>query len=245
MPKITEGGQYMRWLHEFLCSVSVAWLVLRREFVMERSSLLGTLVNYPPYRYLREYLYPDISRDHFYGRLADFIGLSLLCGLVIFFFLRLLSPFRLTKAFLHTIAGAIVIAGFPLMCLRDYGFLSFSARAARWPLLVEVLLVLACAAFYLYRRWPVPAPVSILLLALHVALWSWATESYVGWTWLAGMFRLANVPFGRWAIWWNDALLLIFIVFYPILGFCSSLAWGIYVRQTDEPRQTPKPVPAQ
>jgi hypothetical protein len=73
-------------------------------------------------------------------------------------------------------------------------------------LLLELLSVTVCAALYLYSKWPLPAWGTIALLLLHYSFWNWL---------------VSGGP-----LFWRDPFRLIF----PMAGFCSSLAWGYYVR---------------
>jgi hypothetical protein len=78
---------------------------------------------------------------------------------------------------------------------------------------------------FLYNRWPVPGWCSVLLLVGHFTFWYW-----LFW---ANFFS------------WRDAPAIYVGPIGPIVGFFSSLAWGLYVAQLAKTPQPPKPVPAE
>ena len=142
----------------------------------------------------------------------------------LFVAIGLLSGFSLTEFLLRTVAGPIAMAGLHLSCL--YPFKSYkSATAALWvPLEVLVVLVLA---FRLLRWRPsgLGFLLFLLLLVVHFGILVWAT----GHTFLPepGVF-LKNSAGWFWHFYQAEPIL------GPSLGFCSSLVWGLYVRQSPE-----------
>lgn len=74
-------------------------------------------------------------------------------------------------------------------------------------LFIEVVAAALCALLYLYGKWKLPSPISIFLLVLHFGFWSWGALHWLG-------------------LWMT----------YPLLGFCSALIWGLYVRRVAEAR---------
>jgi len=74
-----------------------------------------------------------------------------------------------------------------------------------FALYVEVVAAAVCVLLYLYGRWRLPSLVSILMLGLHFAFWFWGTARVI-WYWPV----------------------------YPLIGFCSAVVWGIYVKQSEQ-----------
>lgn len=214
-------GRFALFVHEILFSLNCTWLILRHDlYTLPASSvLLGALVGHTPYGYFHRYLYWRLG--HFYVNFADCIALSLISGVTLFLILRPLARFSLTRALLRTLAGLVAVVGFPLTCLYWPPFLQ--TVHARGLLEIEVVLATACAALYLYRKWPVTPAITLGLLVVHVGLWSWATDSYAGWKWSVLIF------YSHGSALLAESALLIYTISYPVLGLFSSLAWGIYI----------------
>jgi hypothetical protein len=158
-----------------------------------------------------------------------FAFLWALSAVVVFLCLRILGRFSFTHVFLRTFAGIVALAGFPLACVYVY-------RSLAWTL-VEAVAILVCACFYVFRSWPARAWWALLPLVLHSAFWTWAawdtrTLGHPGFLLLWPGYDLT------WLTHEYPNLI------YPLLGFLASVVWGLYVRQSAEPTQTPKPVPA-
>lgn len=207
----------------FLFSVNCVWLVLRHDLLTlpANSLLLGQLVNHSPYKHLHTYLYSRLG--HFYVNLADCIFLSLLVGAILFVALSLLAPFSVTDTLLKA-GGVLAFVGFPLVRLFWYPVVERVHAVGFFE--VETILVLVCIVLYLYRRWSISPGIMLCFLALHVGLWSWATDSYVGWNGLIFPFRSGDFP--------SQLVLTLHIISYPLLGFPSSLAWAAYIAQQDD-----------
>jgi hypothetical protein len=160
---------------------------------------------------------------------------SFLLAALIFIFLRLLARLSLTRAFLRTLAGGISLAGFPLfalwcpMCFFYYHEPHIEAHSF-W-LFLELAIILICTVLYYLRRWPIPAWVSIFLLSLHFSIWGWVTGCY-----LNPFSEVHYYSFGGLAFWFDS----MFCFGFPVLGFLSSLTWGMYVRLSTESAQVAK-----
>jgi hypothetical protein len=139
-------------------------------------------------------------------------GVALSLALCFVLVLRLLSLSLVAKEFLRSFVGILSLIAIPVCWLYvNYTLQHLSIPLAHgvdqlslfWPLL-ESLLAIVCAILYLSGKWPIPPWGSIVLLGLHWCFWGWR---------LFGPFFWARPPF------------LIFL----IVGFCSSLIWGLYV----------------
>ena len=70
---------------------------------------------------------------------------------------------------------------------------------------VEAVAAAVCVMLYLYGRWRLPSLINILMLGLHFAFWFWGTAR----------------EFWYWPV-------------YPLIGFCSAVVWGLYVKQSEQ-----------
>jgi hypothetical protein len=143
------------------------------------------------------------------GGLIAALGLALALGLGIFLLLRLLSSTRLAKEFLYWLGGIVSLTAFPACWF-------YVVREPPWPHvpnragpLLELGAAVFCALLYLYQKWRIPAWGGVGMLALHHAFWGW-------------------LFFG------GPSLLDPRYVVFPFAGFCSSLAWSLYVRQQQQ-----------
>jgi hypothetical protein len=140
------------------------------------------------------------------GYLAT-LGLALGLALCIFLGLQLLryvSP-PLMNEFLR-LGGVLSLLALPACWF--YVFRATERRMdgieSRAWLMVEVGIVTVLAFLHLFASWRIPSWVGVVFLILHNWFWGWQF-------------------FGRGAILYTPALI------FPLLGFCSSLAWAIYV----------------
>jgi hypothetical protein len=189
------------------------------------------------YSIVEKPLRPYVERLYQYSHIFEPITIleqvvwSFLLALYVFLLLRLLAWFSPTRAFLHTLAGTFAIAGFPLFAsCFPYDFLQSDVLRSRFAigfywLFLELAFVLVCGFLYYSRKWPIPAPLSILLLLLHFGLWAWVTASYVS------LFcETRYYGFGSFAFYIST----FFYFGFPVLGFLSSLAWGVYIKSSGD-----------
>ena len=203
-PRLTE---YVRWLHELSFSVYCALMVVVQLDQLESSVFLGRL-GYPLYAFYRllAYLYHRSSFSprrhvHFLALWFELAVLFLVC-------LRIVGRFAFGRAFVRRMAGFVAVAWYPLMyLLSSHPTTGRSLALERWSLeavvllWVEVVAVLTCVFFYLYRtRFP-NAALSICVLVLHFGFWDWL---------LCG-----------------DCILLYHG--YQLVGLCASVFWAFYV----------------
>jgi hypothetical protein len=147
-----------------------------------------------------------------------------------------LARFRVARALLCVSAGAVALAGFPVVALlypsSFFQTLAFEDRfAVGFPWLIcELVAVLACALLFSLDKWPVPAITSLVVCALHFGFWSWLTGMHV------------NIPDeGRryWSVralqhgplWLAFLLSIWFFWAFAVLGFLATLTWGFYLRR--------------
>jgi hypothetical protein len=127
----------------------------------------------------------------------------------------LLAEFSISAVLLRIFAGIVAVAGFPLAV----GYLSFRgylqmfgspARALfdayaphRW-LALETIVCVVCIFLFALPKWTIKTVWSLMLLALHFAIWAWLL--------LKGGQGAQSV--------------------YLLLGFPVALIWARYVRDT-------------
>lgn len=111
------------------------------------------------------------------------------------------------------LTGVVAVAGFPVAAL-------YVAHGGLLFIRLEVAASVVLVVLYYYRAWPAWAALSVILLVLHFGFWSWGFQNsnwpgwllfWPGWDWV---WRA-----GRWSS-----------LLYPLIGFSSSIAWGLYVK---------------
>lgn len=198
---------YRRHAHEVLFSLNlslVGLLTYSLNGTFDISTGLGRRLNTYAGLHLHSNLGPDIA----------FFALGLLLASSLFLILRLSSNTAVASGFLRWVAGFSSLLALPAHWLYS---IHLSPQPPGLPdppplwLVAELAAAAACAAVYVYARWPLPAWLNVGLLVLHFGFW--------GWLFLGGpYFWLA--PFQS---------------VFPLAGLCSALAWGLYVS-----RQRPK-----
>ena len=193
--------QHVRWLHELLFSAYCAVLWLERLVAVEGSVLMAWLV------YLPNVLYGLLAhlcqRPYFSPpRLLAFFALWFQLSVLIFVFVRILGRTAPARNLVRRMAGFVTVALYPSFCLRYSSFAGAFPVATPW-LVVELVLMVVCVAFHLYRRSPTNAAASILVLAVHFGFWAWVTWQ-------------------NWTVW--------SLSLHVLLGFGASVAWYFCVR---------------
>jgi hypothetical protein len=188
-----------RHLHEILFSLSIAFLGVSLLFI----AVPGTG---DPFSRLevRINLFLHVRQTDFIrGYLACAIPSAIL-ALCIVMMLQLSSGTRLTKELLRSVSGVMLLLGPPVFWFCYYQVVGWPfGWPYRWAPF-ELTVVVVCVALYLRDKWTFPAWVGVSLLLAHYVFWYWTPSTNPG---------LANYA-GPIA---------------PILGFCSALAWGMYV----------------
>src|SRR5579864_6811156 len=111
---IPRSSTWLRWTHEYLLSLNLAWSIVWIERV--RTKILGG-------HFLAHFVsglvggaYQLVSPIGGYTILEQVVW-SLVLATIVFFLLRLLSGFAVTNTVLRTIAGALAITAFPIAAL--------------------------------------------------------------------------------------------------------------------------------
>jgi hypothetical protein len=155
-------------------------------------------------------------------RLTDFLlfylELFLIPAVAMFLCLLVMRRFSFTRALLRRIGGILAVAGFPLVCMYSRG---------TDVLLLEVSLPMSaiCFVLWVYGKWPVSTPVNICLLVLYYTLcvlFSGGPHSS-NWGWARGIWEY-----------------LYFV--YPTVGFCYTIVWAAYFRQSESSELHSSPV---
>ncbi len=220
-----KARKWVRWVHELLFSFNFAWITTRYEGIRG-----GGLVPWLPNSRFSSIVY--VFLEHLSWRLhiqeppsvLVLEVLSFFVAIVVFLVLRLLARFSLTGGFLRTFVGVFAIAGFPFfaLCYPWALFQPFQIEShGLWFFVCEAVVAFICGILYYLRKWPLPALFSILLLLSHFGLWGWETWNYVS------IPREIQI-YGFWSlgIWVSTT----FYFAFPVFGFLSSLAWGVYSR---------------
>jgi hypothetical protein len=200
MPRLKQAA---RWLHEITLSALLAMMIMVEQTNREGSSLLGWIS-----RPLHP-LYPFVERlrpwtDAYLWRNPTFYFLWIFLALVMLVVLRLCELNVLSRRILKFIAGILIVAGFPLFCLKY--LLMPSYADTRW-LLLETVVAIAFAVLYQRRRLPAKAHWSIAVLAVHFGLWAWISQE--------------ALDHESW-------------MFCLLLSACSCLGWSLWVRLPDQ-----------
>ena len=173
-----------------------------------------------PFAWPTRYLYfwhphaVSLSRIDF---LVFYSELFLILAFAVFSCLRLIRRFSLAQVLLRAIAGAMAIVGFPLVCVYRQGLPFFLFD-------VEFLLAAVCFLLWANRNWRVPASLSVSLLALHYAFWSFFGAGFhlVSWRW----------TFEIWDYAWLVS---------PALALSYTLVWATYFRHSGANEQSISP----
>jgi len=186
---IYENG-YLRVLHELLFSLNIA-------MALTSAVILGPGVFVPFVRFAG-YVNQQLGRKFMNtagGYVAYFVFVAILTA-SLFAILRLFRQTALMRPIVVFVAGLFAVGAAPacwFYIVHWYGW---------YP--AESIFFILCAALYLARKWPIPAVVTVLLVAIHYGFWGLRFWEYTH----------------------NPAEVLI-----PAVGCFSCLTWGVYVRQ--------------
>jgi hypothetical protein len=204
------------WTHEFLFSLNCSWVWIWIErgrpswpFLVERSPRLMRL--YGSFRLSEP---PTV---------LDQVMWSLVLGVLIFLVLRVIAHLDVTRFVLCTFAGGFALVAFPAFYLFFPAHALGPFETLRHPiaLLVELVVVVVFGSLFYLKRFPIPFAASIVLLLLHFGLWACVTSSYVN----------VHSEISRYGLWnpgtWIST---VFYCGFPVIGFLSTVAWGLYIR---------------
>jgi hypothetical protein len=196
------------YVHEILFSWSIAFLAVSLIF------LFAFNLSIP-------FIHLEVSINHFVGvRQTDVIRgyltyliASTMLALCIGTSLHISSSTQTTKWVLCSGSGLILLLSPAIFwfCYYQVGGWPFG-----WPYRwspVELAAAVSCMTLYLLGKWSVPGWINTLLLAAHYNFWYWTQASNPEKANYAGPIA-------------------------PIVGFCSVLAWGVYVTRRAKPWDT-------
>jgi len=201
---------FIRPIHEFLFSLNLGLV-----WVLERS--LGSnsfWVLRLQYR-INSFLHLNSHSD--IGAYAAALGLALGLAVGIFLLLRVFVNTFLATEILRSVAGIAALMSFPACWFYVVPVMKQSpiSTGERVWLLAELGSAILCASLYFCRKWPLPTWVGVGLLVFHYGFWG-------------------CVFFGTGFVF--DPRYFIF----PLVGLCSSLAWGVYVGERSRRVETSK-----
>jgi len=223
---IRQSTKRLRLIYELLFSIYLPFLIVSAHEGEAGGRWAIRLIHWGV---LHGYLHQNVGMEDNRIFFADFL-LVWLSAILIFLLLRLFARFSITHVVLRSLAGLVAVAGFPLASMYVRSGRMLSPEAAL--LLAGVCLVLFLWA---YRKWRVPMLLNIFLLLLYFAVWATPLTggtSLEGASWILiwpGLWRWVS---GFWKYGW---------LIYPLLGFCSTLFWAAYFRQSEAGEQPSAP----
>jgi hypothetical protein len=139
---------------------------------------------------------------------------------LIFVLVRLLRGFHRIDFILLSFTGFVAMAGYPIVSLYS--------RTVQAPFMtVELLLAIGCFTLWAWRKWPVSAPLTTLLLIVHFSLWA----SFSTFPFLCCLYLWPG-----WVWNWGGNIGAKMRLVYPLLSLCSALLWTIAARQAGKIR---------
>ncbi len=202
---------YLERIHEFLFSayfsLLFAWAEETRPFrgsIQGRYSIPWSMQG----RFIR-FWHPHAVALGPTDFLMFYLELFLVPAAVMFLCLVVIRRFSLTRFLLRPLGGLLAVVGLPLVNLYHLD---------RRLVLLEFALALSVICFVLWacQKWPLSTPVSIFLLIVYYvvcSLFGGGPGSF-NWGWAHGI----------WEYLW---------LVYPVLGFCYTLVWAAYFRQSE------------
>lgn len=195
-----DQGRHDRYLeisHDFLFSLNIALLVR----LVNAQTSLSTLE--PDFTF-RINAALGLNPHMYFGGYIAFFVLALGLASALYVLLWILASF--VSTFFRSSYGFVSMTALPLTWLASttiHQVLPGLPNPPRAWLLLELVAVVICSVLFLVRRWPLPDWASVALLAMHFVFW--------GWLFMGGIY------------FWLAPTKLVF----PLVGFCSCIAWGI------------------
>ncbi len=137
-----------------------------------------------------------------------YLEIYIIPAIIIFGLLQLAKRFPHRDVFLSVLGGIMAIGGLPLAII-----LAISHDPLAIAPYSELIVAGVCFLLWVYGKWPLSSGTNVLLLALHLSIWSLAG---------AGL----TLSYGREWSFWRYARLI-----YPALGLGYTLLWARYIRQ--------------
>jgi hypothetical protein len=153
----------------------------------------------------------DLDPHSKVGGNTAFLALAVGIGLATWLLLWAVSWNTVVRQLLRSIAGVGSLVALPVAWLyiaHRHGVPAGLPNPPSAVLYLELAAATVCSILYLLSIWRLPVWSSIALLGVHFVLW--------GWLLLGGPY-----------FWLMPVELL-----FPLVGFSSSLAWGIYVARS-------------
>lgn len=198
---MTPTKNWMTRLNELLFSLNLSLLIVSEEASKEGSRFLGVL-GYPLYHSLYPLLARAYHRPSYHPTLLlETFELWVLLAATFFVAIRLMGWAFAKRALLGVVPGLVAVAGFPAYSMSITVMTGPSGGARQW-LLIELAAACLCVFLYFFRMWSVNRVFSALILGLHFGIWIWMS----------------------WAHLWFS-----FLVIYGLLGYCSTVVWGVAV----------------
>jgi|HubBroStandDraft_6_1064221.scaffolds.fasta_scaffold01726_14 hypothetical protein len=210
-------ANHLRITSEFLFSLNIALL-----FVLVRS-----MVRVLPWQDTLQFRINGFFDLHPHSRVGAYgsvFGIAFVLALCIFLVLRLFSFIFVGDLFLRFVVGFVSVFALPVAWLdvsQSGGLPSYFPSPSHIWLLVELGATFVFISFYLLKKWVPLLWVAIAWLILHFSFWSWI--------FFDANFRIFLVP-SR--------------LIFPLVGFLSSVTWGLYVSKQHSYTAPPHTPPA-
>jgi hypothetical protein len=163
---VAKNNDYLRYLHEFAFSLSLAIVVVwGKSATSPRFVLLERVKSlFPPHE--------PFSDNHAAGYPA-FAVLVAILATCIFLVLRALARWAWTVSFLRWMGGIVALMAVPgcwFYIITNLGLSRYQPTSS-W-LLLEGVVIIPFGLFCLHTRRPIRVWTAIVLLVVHYALWS-------------------------------------------------------------------------
>ena len=187
-----------RYFHEVLFSFSVVFFIVSLVFLFEPKFSVPFVRLEISINHLVHIRQTDLIRGY-----LEYSIPAMMLAFCIGIPLHVLSRTLLTNYILRSVSGILLIFSPPVFWICYYQLLGWPfGWPYRWAPL-ELAVAGLCLACYLLGWWNIPWWFGLLLLAGHYNFWYWVPSS------------------NPWKADYAGPIA-------PILGFCSTLAWGIY-----------------
>jgi hypothetical protein len=194
----------LRYFHEALFSLSISFLAVSLIFLFAPNLSIPFVHLEVSINRLLHIRQTDLIRGYLEYSISSAI-LAFCIGML----LRIFSRTRVTKEILRSASGIALLLAPPAFWFCHYQVVGWPfGWPYRWAP-VELAVAVFCLTLYLLGKWPNPAWIGILLLAAHYNFWYWIPSSNPARADYAGPIA-------------------------PILGFCSAMAWGLYVARLQQ-----------
>jgi hypothetical protein len=230
MAETTVGQpKFLRWVLGALLAAYLTGPALNVYFFRVNGSPLDLLAN----RLARSHYPPGAvpaDINYYFGMAFDLWWI--VSAAAMFVILCVLARFRFQRVALLRFAGVLAVGWFPLYWLcfpRILTGLPYFSHVVRLMLATELAVIIFSAHFYLSPKWPFSTRVSALLLVVHFGIWLWPLLP------VGGFDRFSISWYHAW-FWWRQRGLV-----YLLLGFCSSVVWGVYARRSNQNRHSADP----